>query len=227
MPEVGTTEDLLLRAKRLGALARAKRDNEGEAQEQGQVATALHKLNNLLIEMDSNLKVRRALLRAGAPLPPVDDLEKPANALRDQVKRVGRPTAQYLTARSGDVTRLRDTIGSANKQAWREWAQSQIDALDENSLPLFGTLANEVREGIRKLRLLAAETPSAAVITLFRVTLDSARDSLHEMADGGDPEDLKARIAAGGVTLADLSDENVAELRADAATARRIRLSIQ
>jgi hypothetical protein len=227
MPEVATTEDLLLRAKRLGALARAKRDNEGEAQAQGQVATALHKLNNLLIEMDSNLKVRRALVHATVPVPPVDGLEKPADALRDQVKKVGRPTAQYLTARSGDVTRLCDTISSANKQAWREWAQTQIDTLGESSLPLFGTQANGVRERIRSLRPLAADTPTTTVITVFKVTLDSARDNLQAIAEGVDPEDLKARIAAGGVTLADLSNEDLAELRADAATARRINLSIQ
>jgi len=226
MPEAATTEDLLLRAKRLGALARAKRDNEGEAQAQGQVATALHKLNNLLIEMDSNLKVRRALARAGVPVSAIDGLERPANALREQVKSVGRPTAQYLTARSGDVTRLRDTMGSANKLAWREWAESQIDALDEESLPPFGDHANQARERIQMLRQFAGDIPTRAIITLFKVTLDGVRENLAAIIEAVDPEDLKARIAAGGVTLADLSDEELAELRMDAAIAGRINLSI-
>jgi hypothetical protein len=226
MPEAASVENLLLRAKRLAALARAKRDNEGEVQAQGQVATALHKLDSLLIEMDSNLKVRRALARAGVPLSPVDDLDKPANALRDQVKNVGRPTAQYLNARSGDVTRLRDSIGSADKQAWRNWAESQIDALGEETLPPFGDHANQARERIQMLRRFAGEIPTRATITSFKVMMDGVRENLVAIDEAVDPEDLKARIAAGGVTLGDLSDEELAELRMDAAIAGRINLSI-
>ncbi len=227
MPDEGIVEDLLIRAKRLGALARAKRDNEGEAQAQGQVATALHKLNGLLGELDSDLNVRRALVRAGVPVSAIDGLRKPADALREHVKLVGRPTAQYLTARSVDVTRLRDSIRGTNKQVWRGWAESQVDALDEESLSPFGAHANQARERIQVLRKYATDVPTPALITSYKVTLDGAREDLAAIKEAVDPEDLRARIAAGGVTLADLSDEDLAELRMDAATAGRITLSIR
>ncbi|ADB29934.1 hypothetical protein Kfla_0821 [Kribbella flavida DSM 17836] len=227
MSEATTTNTLALRTRRLSALARAKRDNEGETQAQGQVATALYKLNGLLIELDSSLKTRRALVRAGVTLPPLDGLSKPATALRDHFKNVGRPAAQFLTARSKDVAKLRDTMTGSHKQAWRQWAESQIDALDEASLPPFGTHANAVRERIQSLRRYAAESPTLAVISSFKVTLDAARDNLAAIAEGLDPENLEARIVAGGMTLADLSDDDLVELRADSALAARIQLSIR
>lgn len=227
MPEAAMSDALLIRAKRLAAQARAKRDNEGETQAHAQVTTALQKLDNLLIELKQGLNVHRALAGIGVAVAPLDGLTKPATTLRDQVQKVGRPTARFLTARSSEISRIIATMRAADKQAWRDWAGAQIDDLHEESLPPFGSHANQARSRIRSLREFSAKDPTLAFISSFKVTLDAAHDNVAAIREAVDTEDLKARIAAGGVTLADLSDEDLAELRADAATAGRIELGIR
>jgi hypothetical protein len=226
MTETAEAGDLLLRAKRLSAVARAKRDNEDAAQTQGQVSTAIHRLNTALLELDSRLRIHRSLADLGADVAPVTGLTRSASSLRDHVQGVGRPTAQFLNARSKDVSLIVAATNTEDVQAWRTWAMGRTLELDEESIPTFGAHALRARERIRDLRDLASKDPTVANITLFKVGLDGARDALASLAEAVNTDDLMTRIAAGTVTLADLSDADVAELRADVETARQIRLGI-
>ncbi len=59
-------DSLLLRAKRLAAVARAKRDNAADIQAAGQFATALNKLAGYFPELQTQLTNRSALAKTGA-----------------------------------------------------------------------------------------------------------------------------------------------------------------
>ena len=109
------------RARRLTALARAKRDDLDVSQAQGQVQTALNKLDQELRALGGVLAVHRRLKANGVPVSDPGDLEKPAIRLKEQAD-LGRPTGQFLNARTRDVVGARSAIEDANAEAWRAWA---------------------------------------------------------------------------------------------------------
>ena len=129
MTGVAAADAIGVRAKRLAALARAKGDDESESQDQSQVQAALNKLDSELASFAGDLDVHRALAAAGVSVEAATDLDKPAKALRDRVASQGRPTAQYLNARVRDVVALRTDIVVNNRDAWRSWAEAQIESL--------------------------------------------------------------------------------------------------
>lgn len=220
-------EDLLTRAKRLRAAARSKRDNQRDQQAQGQVATALNTLRGNLSELGIALALRKRLVEAGVPVSDIAGLAKPALALRDHVRDVGRPTGQFLTARSRDVARLRDEVRLANTGAWKEWATAALEEISLDELPAFGQRANGVRDRMRTLSGWASESPSGANITQFMMTLKFVKEDIAAIVDGSDPEDLWTRVSSGRVTLADLSNVELAELRSNADVASRIQLRLR
>lgn len=108
------------RARRLTALARAKRDDLDVSQAQGQVQTALNKLDQELRTLGGVLAVHRRLKQDGVPVTAPGDLEKPAIRLKEQAL-LGRPTGQFLNARTRDVVAASTAIENANAEAWRAW----------------------------------------------------------------------------------------------------------
>ena len=220
-------DDLLTRTKRLRAAARTKRDNQRDQQAQGQVATALSTLRGNLTELGAALALRARLIEAGIPVSEIPDLSKPALALRDHVRDVGRPTGQFLSARSRDVARLRDDARSANGRAWEAWATAALEEVSLDELPAFGERANGVRERMRMLWGWARDAPSGANITQFKLTLQFVHEDIAAILDRSDPEDLWTRISGGRVTLADLSNAELAELRSNADVASKIQLRLR
>jgi hypothetical protein len=227
MSDTAATGILLSRAKRLAAIGRAKRDDEGASQDQSQAQTALNKLDAELSGFAGVLAVHRALRKAGVPVEAVSELDKPVTALRERVASQGRPTAQYLNARVRDIASLRSQMSESDKVAWRGWAEAQIASLPQELLPRLGVGQASAKERIRKLRLVAVAPPNKSDITLFKLSLDHVKDILADVEDAGDLNALLARFNSNGgrLPLSEVTDEELALIRNDASLAEQIFLS--
>lgn len=227
MDEPPATDTLMVTAKRLAALARAKRDDEGASQDQSQAQTALNKLDSELTGFASVLVVHRALKTTGVAVESIPELDKPATSLRDRVASQGRPTAQYLNARVRDAAGQRSQMAENDRAAWRGWAEAQIESLPLALLPRLGLRQASTKERIRKLRLVALAPPNKSDITLFKLNLDQVKDILADVEDAGDVNALLARFNSNGgrLRLSEVSDEEVALIRNDPSLADQIFLS--
>ncbi|WP_150116302.1 hypothetical protein [Williamsia herbipolensis] len=217
---------LALRAKKLTALARVKREGLGESQFRGQVQTALNRLDQELLLLEAVLKVYRKLKDIGAPVDDLIDLQQPARRLQEQAE-LGRPTAQFLQARCRDLDTARSAIDLANMHSWRTWASEMIASLPVSLLPR----VNFVRRDATKMRIselqkLAAKKPSIPDIIQFSIQWDRVKDEFDEVGDASIDSLLK-RFNEGQVRLADLSDEELATLRGDASLNDQLYISIR
>jgi len=226
MADASASGSLATMAKQLTALSRAKSDNEKTTQDEGQVETALRKLNAELGELGTVLVAHRKLNQVGVPVEPYPDLDKPAKRLRTQVEEVGRPTAQYLTARSRDVINARTAIADSDRQAWRLWAGQQIQQLPLGlkprlALPERGKVDAKVAE-MQKAAL--SSQPRSSDVTLFVSALDAVKEFLASVEETN--VDVLAKFDNGRVLLADLSDDELHALRDDNSLATQLYLVI-
>jgi hypothetical protein len=219
------TAGLVARARRLTALARARRDDLDASQAQGQVQTALNKLDQELGTLGGALSVHRKLRAIGVLAADPGDLTQPVRRLKEQAA-LGRPTAQFLNARIKDVVGTRLAIDDANADVWRGWAAQKIEELPLALLPrvpLSGRDATGRR--VTSLRMLAARKPSIPDIVQFQQYYDLVEEELTAV-EGAGIDALLKRFAAGRILLADLSDDELAMLREDTSLADQLYLHI-
>lgn len=213
-PEAATTS-LAARAKQLAARARAKAEDEKETQDQGQTETALTRLNAELSELSKVLQAHRALRNVGAPVEEKVDLMKPALALRTRVTEVGRPAAQFLHARTRDVTAAKSAMAQANRAVWQVWAAAEIDKLPLRLVPRVNLVQREsTRRRIKDLRAAAAIAPTAVEVRAFTQNLAAVREELQRVK-GSEIDGVLDRFVNGRIRLADLSDDELTKLRRD------------
>jgi hypothetical protein len=216
---------LAMRARRLTALARAERDDRELSQAQGQVQTALNKLDQELGALAGVLAVHRRLKQIGVPVVDPTDLEKPVGRLKEQAA-LGRPTGQFLNARTREVVGARSAIEDADAEAWRSWSTRSIEGLPLALLPrLPFTHRNATATRITSMRALAARKPSIADISQFMQYLDRVKDELGEVESAG-IDSLLERFLESRILLADLSDEELEMLRADASLSDQLYVQI-
>ena len=206
---------LATRARRLTALARAQRDDLDVSQAQGQVQTALNKLDLELRALDGVLNVHRRLKAIGVPVTSPGDLEQPVRRLKEQVG-LGRPTAQFLHARTRDASATRSAIDDANAEAWRTWATLKVDQLPLAVLPRVPVSHRDATATrISNMRALGGRKATIADIVQFQQLYDRVREDL-DAVEGAGIDSLLERFTTGRILLADLSDEEVEMLREDA-----------
>ena len=218
---------LALRARHLAALARAKSDDERETQDQTQVETALGKLNTELGKLDTVLNLHRALDRAGVPVQPLKDLDKPAKKLRDQIETIGRPTPQFLAARIRDMVKASSEIEAGDKAAWREWAEESIEQLPHSLIPRLGPADRPyVTSRIGDLKKMAVSPKlNSGDVAMFLTTLRSVRDRLGDVEESR-LDAVLAKFENGRVRLADLTDDELRMLRDDGLMADQLYLEL-
>jgi len=218
---------LAVRARHLGALARAKSDDERETQDQTQLENALVKLNTALSELGTALSLHRTLDKAGVPVQAITDLDKPAERLRDQIETIGRPTLQFLTACINDVAKSCSEIEVADKTAWRGWADEAIAQLPHILIPRLGPGDRPyVMSRIAELKKAAASPkPNSGDVTLFVTTLRSVRDRLADVEESR-LDAVLAKFENGRVLLADLTDDELRMLREDGSIADQLYLDL-
>jgi hypothetical protein len=218
MTETAEVQSLLSRAKRLTALSRAKSENAKETQEQGQAETALNNLKAELAKLDNVLAAYRKMNEAGVPVTHLPDLAASARRLRDHVESTGRPTHQFLNARKADVNKAATDVAAANQQAWRLWANEEIDKLPLAALPKLNLAdrrqATSTLETMRKTA--AAPQVSSSDVTTFRFALSSVTELLVGVGTT-ESDGVLSRFERGRIPLSLLSDEDLAILRSDEA----------
>lgn len=213
------------RARRLTALARAKRDDLDASQAQAQVQTALNKLDQELRALGGELAIHRKLRENGVPVSPPGDLENPAMRLKQQAD-IGRPTGQFLNARARDVIAERTAIEKANADAWREWATGKLGELPLAVMPrLNWNLRSATTTRIATMRALASKKPNIADIIQFQQYFGRVKEDLDAVESAG-VDSLLERLVEGRILLADLSDEDLELLRGDASLRDQIYLQI-
>jgi hypothetical protein len=225
MTEATVTDSLAMRARKLTALSRAKSDNEKETQDQTQLETALRKLNTELSDLGTVLAVHRKLNEVGVPVQPFEGLDKPAKRLSEQVDGIGRPTAQFLTARSRDVSSARSNIADNDKASWRAWADHAVTRLPLGLIPrLNPSQRQHVTSRVTELR--KATTPPQfrpSDITIFISTLQTVKEILAGVGESN-LDGVLAKFENGRVLLADLNEDELRMLREDGSLAEQLYL---
>lgn len=227
MAEESMPTGLVVRARKLATLSRAKTDDEKENQDQTQVETALGKLNTELANLDTVLKLHRVLDKAGVPVQPIKDLDKPAKKLRDQIDTIGRPTVQFLTARNRDVVKACSEIEADDKAAWRRWAEESIARLPHALIPRLGPADRPyVTSRIGDLKKSAVSPKlNSGDVAVFVTMLQSVRDRLGDVEESS-LDAVLAKFNKGRVRFADLTDDEIRMLRDDGTLADQLYLEL-
>lgn len=222
-----TGQSLLIRARRLQAFGRAENEKRNEKQDHQRLTLALQKLEDAIAVLESCLKTHRALVSLGIPLSPLPDIHKAPAELRDYVNSIARPTFERITGATGKVNRTTEKIRDDLNSQWQSWASEQI-----RELPLYKTALltptrkRQVDTWLLSLRSDARGSAGAASAQQFSVRLEAVQaelgqaseDSILEMA-------LRKIMDTPPITLAGLSDEELAALRNDQSVAEQIMLS--
>lgn len=215
MIDTSSTSSLALRARRLTALARAKREDEKESQDLGQVQTALNRLDQELTTLKAVLHLHGKLKAAGADVVDIQGLLGPPQKLQSHVNTVGRPTAQFLTARTRDVTSARSALEDTNTQAWRAWSSQRLENLPTSLLPRVPLhRRGQASTRLAALRKLAAGTPTITDIIQFQQSYDLVKEDL-DRVEVATVDRVLERFQGGRIRLADLSETELEMLRDD------------
>jgi len=204
-----------VRAKRLSAVARAKRQDDKENQELGQIQTALNKLHSELVELSRVVDTHRKLESCGLPVSALPDLSTALRRLQDQLDSVGRPTIQFLTARTRNVADARAATEESDAATWQKWATEQIEGLPIAVLPrLPSSERSQTELRLTSLRKFANDKPSGASITQFQTSLRFVIEEL-ESVEEATVDVVLRRFTTGRIRLADLSEHELLILQSD------------
>lgn len=212
-------------ARRLAAIARAKRESETESQEQRRLQTQIEKLSVELTRLRNGLEIHRRLNEIGAPVEGLPDLAKAPREVRDQVNRTGRPTRQYLNARVSRLERANSEMSMADTLAWTSWASDQILELPTMLIPRLGSERRITESRVQNLEKSAGRAPSLAAIDEFQRMWRRVRDDLAELESAGVNAVLN-RFVLGRIRLSDLSADELEMLRSDETLRSQLYLSL-
>lgn len=130
----------------------------------------------------------------------------------------GLPNDQSFTAARRKLEAASKRLAEEMQGAWAHWSQEQLDALPLGRKAMLTSQAdkNDVEGRIRELR--SAQNPkeglNSTVVTTFTHGLSALRDILDDAPEvPGELLQVLDKIDAGIVTLADVTDEEIALLR--------------
>lgn len=212
-------------ARRLAAIARAKRESETDSQEQRRLQTQIEKLSTELTRLRRGLEVHRRLTNIGAPVDDLSDLSAAPREVRDQINRTGRPTWRYINARVSRLERLNSELAFADTQAWSSWAFDQISNLATTLIPRLGFDRRSTEARVLSLEKTAGKAPSLAAIDEFQALWRRVRDDLAEVESAGVNAVLN-RFVGGKIRLSDLSEDELDLLRSDETLRNQLYLSL-
>lgn len=221
MSETTLVED----ARRLAAIARAKRESETDSQEQRRLQTQIDKLSVELTRLRGGLKIHRHLADVGVPVDNLPDLAAGPQEVRDQISRNGRPKWQYINARVSRLERTNDELALADAQAWSTWAFSQISSLATTLIPRLGSGRRNAEARVLSLEKSAGKAPNIAAIDEFQFVWRRVRDELAEVESAGVNAVLN-RFVQGRIRLSDLSEDELEMLRSDETLRSQLHLSL-
>ncbi|WP_159600119.1 hypothetical protein [Agromyces humi] len=225
MSDHSTAMTLAENARRLAALARAKRESETDSQEQRRLQTQLEKLSIELGKLKQGLDVHRRLGSIGVPVEDLPDLMTAPREIRDQVSRIGRPTWQYINVRVARVERTSGALTMTDTQAWTAWAQAQVSSLPVALIPRLGFDRRTTESRVTNLEKLASKAPTLGAMTEFQAVLQRVKEDLEEVESAG-VDAILSRFVQGRIRLSDLSEEELELLRTDETLRNQLYLSL-
>jgi hypothetical protein len=193
---------------------------EAGAQGEGQarrVAQRVDEIQSALSILSGHARAARTLRR----LTTVADVSLAGlGAGRDDLARRAAgsiPSDSAFTAAKRKIEAASGDLAKEIQAAWKPWADEQLSALPDRRIATLDPARQpQARVTLRSLRsLAAAASVTALVITDFTSTYEGLAEELGEAADV--PEELLAvldRLSRNLITLRDISDDEVALLRA-------------
>lgn len=219
---------LSTRAKRLQTFARAERSAKEENQDHQRTTLALGKLDVALAELALALKTYEAVQALGVQLSPLPALETAPAELRAHIESVGRPTPERLTGAVGKVSRATVSILDDLDARWRAWSADRLDELPTPRIPrLAPAERRRVETRLASMRTDSRTAPTSASVNQFKLGYDAVSEVLDSISVHSLLEEALSKVMSSSppVTLAELSDEEIAALRDDSAVAAQIVLS--
>ncbi|MEU4009760.1 hypothetical protein [Streptomyces pseudogriseolus] len=207
---------VLQKAERLQAEARRLNEGEKGEEEARRISERISVLHNQLMALQRRLRVARSLMaQSAAGDIDLSGLDTGLAAFTRQCEG-GLPPNAAFTRASTAVQKVADRIAHDSQEAWRQWTQAQLAALQMARQAIL-SLQDQARAKAlhQDLTKTARAEVDAAVITLFA----NAHAELAELLDSAPPppeglQVLLDRLASGtALLLSDITDEEIALLR--------------
>jgi hypothetical protein len=205
--------------KAVALRAEARRLQEGQkgAAELARLSNRVAELDLLISELARVVQAARRAANLGVTLSVDLALADDGRANLERHAADGLPSDRAFVVARGKVNASKQAIADALSAAWTAWAAAQLDALPVERIALLDREPREQSTGWHaRLRSLAScAPPTNSDIDEFSRTIDALTETLAEApAASGEVVNLLKRLAERPLlTLADLTDEQVAALR--------------
>ncbi|NYI97120.1 hypothetical protein HNR12_003397 [Streptomonospora nanhaiensis] len=214
-PEPSSVLDKALKLQ--SEIRRLDASNQGVEQAK-RVAQRVDETTAALSGLRSSLEAAKALATHTAADMPRTSTQGALDTLRRKAAG-GLPDNRAFTDARRNIERTAKEVSAQVEEGWHAWAQERLASLPLRNIPVLErTRQDEARRMLRDLRKqAAADVPTATTLTMFLSQYDHLKEQLEEFGDV--PEELVAlfeRLDRGGLTLRDLTDEEVALLRTHA-----------
>ncbi len=225
MSSSAATMSLTDQARRLAALARARRESETDLQDQLRLQGQVSKLADEIGALKTILKTHRELAAIGVPVAELPDLAVAPSELRGYIDRIGRPNWQYLSARVTSLSKTHAKAAEADAQSWTSWAIGEIARLPRELVPRLGAERSATESRLTTLERLASRPPTLSSPAEFRMLLGRVADDLENVESAG-VDAVLSRFIQGRIRLSDLSDDEFELLRLDETVRDQLYLSL-
>lgn len=217
-------EDALALSARARRIDADRSDSEQRSRLRARVSdlwTAIDAISNLL-------ELRREATAAGAVIPWKPSRLTSAHQALVRVSQDGLPTEKHLETARAQIGRVTTELTKAVETGWKTWAEEQLNRTPDEKIPILqGDERQTAVKDWTQLKRLAGKAPkNSHEITEFVRLSNRINRVLRPVPHlSEDLRELLRRLdAKPPLTLADLSDSNIAMLR-EAGFASQVQLS--
>jgi hypothetical protein len=213
-------------AQTLAARARTYADDQSQRDERDQVALTLLQLEAKVSDLKTSVEAFQQALIDVPELTPIDaERLKGPEQLKARVDQ-GLPSPQALRGARDRMTKLRTEVDAAVDGSWRPWAKERLaDAQVGRVRMLRSAYRATASNTLRRMISATTATPlTASSIGQFRRDLLDLAKMLESIKDDDPVVQLLNKIRRADLTLGDLSDGELAQLRADPNAAAQVLL---
>lgn len=218
--------NVLEQAQTLAARARTYAEDQSQRDERDQVALTVVQLEAGVSELRTSVE---AFQQASLDLPELTPIDAERLKGSDQLKaRVdqGLPSPQALRGARDRMAKLRAEVEATVDGSWRPWAKqrladAQVGRVSRLGIAYRATASDAVR---RMISATTATPVTATSIGQFRRDLAELAKMLESIKDDDPVVQLLNKIRTGDLTMADLSNDELALIRSDTNAAEQVLL---
>jgi hypothetical protein len=191
-------------------LASQRREGTEKIHDATKTNTALEELSKELTALDASLKLHAFLVGKAIADEVEIDFGRAPRVLRNHIDQVGRPSPQFLKARTKDARKVREELDVSAANSWAGWSQARLSGLPLSRVALLGVWRVSVETAVREMRQAAGKPPTITSVEAFLSKYASVKTRFDRL---GPTAALDAVLAKLPCTLSDLSDQDIALLR--------------